>query len=175
MFQKSSRCSGLNEPVPRYTASVVGLSKILCWEELPLAIRGNSVVLPFASNESAASISRWLDSGSGVFTWGFIKANVSIGLFRVDMINSFSYVCSFQKRLNGLGATEDDPMTRLMGVNVNLDYTHELQLTEGALANCRGWLGVDVQLCIVPLLQSSPLKRSQQVLGDSAPLGMAIA
>jgi hypothetical protein len=94
---------------------------------------------------------------------------VSIGLFKVDLINNFSYVCSFQKRLNGQGATEDDPMTRQMGVNVNLDYKYGLQLTEGALLNCRGWLGVDVQRCFVPLLQSSPLKRSQQSLGASAP------
>ena len=44
-----------------------------------------------------------------------------MGLFKVDMINNFSYVCSFQKRLNGMGETVDDPMTRQMGVNVNLE------------------------------------------------------
>ena len=96
-----------------------------------------------------------------------------MGLFKVDMINNFSYVCSFQKRLNGMGATVDDPMTCQMGVNVNLEYKYGLQLTEGALTNCRGWLGVDVQRCIVPLLQSSPMKRSQHSLGAAAPLGLA--
>jgi hypothetical protein len=130
------------------------------------------VVLPFASDESATSIITRLDSGSGVFTWAFLRTHVSIGLFKVDLINNFSYVCSFQKRLNGMGATEDDPMTRQMGVNVHLDYKYGLQLTEGALTNCRGWLGVDVQRCIVPLLQSSPLKRSQQSLGAAASLGL---
>ena len=64
-------------------------------------------------------------------------------------------------------------MTRQMGMNVNLEFTHGLQLTEGALTNCRGWLGVDYsQRCIVPLLQSSPLKRSQQPLGASAKRGL---
>ena len=128
-----------------------------------MIVRGDSVVLPFASAEDAASIVRWLDSGSGSFTWAFLRTHVSMGLFKVDMITNFSYVCSFQKRLNGQGATEDDPMTRQMGVNVNLDYKYGLLLTEGALMNCRGWLGVDVQCCIVPLLQSSPLKRSHVV------------
>ena len=161
MFQKRTRCEGLNAPVPQgSSATVVGLGKILCWGELPLVVRWASVVLPFASDESAASIITWLDSGS-VFTWAFLRTHVS------------SYVCSFQKRLNGQGATEDDPMTRQMGMNVNLEFTHGLQLTEGALTNCREWLGVDYsQRCIVPLLQSSPLKRSQQPLGASAKRGL---
>ena len=53
-------------------------------------------------------------------------------------------------------------MTRLMGVNVDLDCPVGLQLTEAARANCKGWLGVDVQRCIVPFLQSSPLKMKRQ-------------
>ena len=127
MFQKPTRCEGLNAPVPQgSSATVVGLGKILCWGELPLIVRGDSVVLPFASAEDAASIVSWLDSGSGSFTWAFLRTHVSIGLFKVDLINNFSYVCSFQKRLNGQGATEDDPMTRQMGVNVNLEFTHGL-------------------------------------------------
>ena len=41
---------------PGSSATVVGLGKILCWGELPLIVRGDSVVLPFASAEDAASI-----------------------------------------------------------------------------------------------------------------------
>ena len=104
MFQKRTRCEGLNAPVPQESsATVVGLGKILCWGELPLVVRGASVVLPFATDESATSIITWLDSGSGVFTWAFLRTHVSIGLFKVDLINNFSYVCSFQKRLNDRG------------------------------------------------------------------------
>ena len=100
MFQKPTRCEGLDAPVPPgSSASVVGLGKILCWGELPLIVRGDSVVLPFASAEDSASIVSWLDSGSGSFTWVFLRTHVSIGLFKVDLINNFSYVCSFQKRM----------------------------------------------------------------------------
>lgn len=53
-------------------------------------------------------------------------------------------------------------MTRLVQANINLDYMYGLQLTEGAINNCVGWLGVEVQLCLVPSLQSSPLKRVSQ-------------
>ncbi len=96
-----------------------------------MIVRGDSVVLPFDSDESAASIITLLDSGSGAFTWAFLRTHVSIGLFKVDLVNYFSYVCSFLKRLNGQGGTEDDSITRQMGVNVNLDYMYGLQLTEG--------------------------------------------
>ena len=125
-------------------------------------VRGDSVVLPFASEDGAQEIIRWLETGTGVFTWAFLYSSISLGLFRVESINNYSYVCSFQKRLNGKGPVEMDPMARLVQVNVDLDYTYGLMLTEGAVMNCQGWLGVDVQRCIVPLLQSSPLKRATQ-------------
>jgi hypothetical protein len=63
------------------------------------------VVLPFASEEDADYIVQWLDFGSGSLTWAFLKTHVSIAMFKVDLINNVSYVCSFQKRLNGMGAT----------------------------------------------------------------------
>ena len=56
-------------------------------------------------------------------------------------------------------------MTRLLGLNVDLDCPVGLKLTEAARANCRGWLGVEVQRCIVPLLQSTPLKMTRQQIG----------
>ena len=81
MFQRRTRCEGLNAPVPPgSSATVVGLGKILCWGELPLIVRGDSVVLPFASAEDAASIIRWLDTGSGSFTWAFLRTHVSMGM-----------------------------------------------------------------------------------------------
>ena len=87
---------------------------------------------------------------------------MSIDLFHVDSISNYSYVVTFQKRLAGQGPVEDDPMSRLLGVNVDLHCPVGLKLTEAARANCRGWLGVEVQRCIVPLLQSSPLKLTRQ-------------
>ena len=69
---------------------------------------------------------------------------------------------SFQKRLAGQVPVEEDPMTRLLGVNVDLDCPVGLKLTEAARTNYKGWLGVEVQRCIVPLLQSSPMKLTRQ-------------
>ena len=130
--------------------------------ELTIVVQGDSVVLPFATAEKAEGIRAWLANGSGVFTWEYRLSVMSIGLFHVDVVGNNSYVVSFQKKLAGQGPVEEDPMTRLMGVNVDLDSPVGLQLTEAARANCKGWLGMDVQCCIVPLLQSSPLKTNRQ-------------
>jgi hypothetical protein len=60
LFQKRTRCEGLHEPVPQgSSATVVG--------ELPLIVRGDSVVLPFASDKAAATIIAWLD------LWAFLR------------------------------------------------------------------------------------------------------
>ena len=96
MFQKRTRCEGLNDPVPSSaTRFVVGLEKILCWGALPLVVRGDSVVLPFASEDGAKGIIRWLETGTGVFTWAFLYSSISLGLLRVESINNYSYVCTF--------------------------------------------------------------------------------
>ena len=50
-----------------------------------------------------------------------------MGLFKVDMIN-----------------------TRQMSVNVILDYKYGLQLKEGVLTNCRGWLGLTCSVVSFP-------------------------
>ena len=167
LFMRRQRCVGLNDPVPPGAPpQAVGLSKLLCWGELPIVVQGDSVVLPFATAEKAEGIHAWLASGEGVFTWEYLLTVMSIGLFHVDIIRNNSYVVSFQTRLAGQVPVEEDPMTRLLGVNVDLDCPVGLQLTEAARANSKGWLGVDVQRCIVPLLQSSPMKMKRQ---ESAP------
>ena len=163
LFMRRKRCEGLNDPGPSNAVQqAVGLSKLLCWGDLPIVVQGDSVVLPFATDEKVEAIGAWLATGTGVFTWEYLLTVMSIGLFHVDSISNYSYVVTFQKRLAGQGPVEDDPMTRLLGVNVDPDCPVGLKLTEAARANCRGWLGVEVQRCIVPLLQSSPLKLTRQ-------------
>ena len=101
-------------------------------------VQGDSVVLPFATEEKAEAIRAWLASGTGIFTWEYLLTVMSIGLFHVDVISNNSYVVSFQKRLAGQVPVEEDPMTRLVGVIVD---PVGLKLTEAARANCKGWLG----------------------------------
>jgi hypothetical protein len=83
LFMRRQRCVGLNEPVPPGTPlPAVGLSKLLCWGDLPIVVQGDSVVLPFATAEKADGIHAWLASGEGVFTWEYLLSVMSIGLFQ---------------------------------------------------------------------------------------------
>ena len=85
MFQKRAICEGLNDSVPQgSTRAVVGLGKVLCWGALPLVVRGNSVVLPFAADNDAQGIVHWLKAGERVFIWAFLYSVISLGLFRVE-------------------------------------------------------------------------------------------
>ena len=88
LYMRRQRCVGLNDPVPPGAPlPAVGLSKLLCWGELPIVVQGDSVVLPFATAEEAEGIRAWLANGAGVFTWEYLLSVMSIGLFHVDVIS----------------------------------------------------------------------------------------
>jgi len=47
LFMRRRRCESLNDPVPSTAIpSALGLSKILCWGDLPIVVQGDSVVFP---------------------------------------------------------------------------------------------------------------------------------
>ena len=48
----------------------------------------------------------------------YLLTVMSIGLYHVNSISKYSYVVTFQKQLAGQGPVEDDPMIRLLGINV---------------------------------------------------------
>ena len=69
LFIGRKRCEGLINPVPSNAVQqAVGLSKLIRWGELSLMVLGDSVVLPFATDEKADTISAWLATGMDVFT-----------------------------------------------------------------------------------------------------------
>ena len=81
----------LNDPVlPGAILPAVGLSKFLCWGDLAIVVQGDSVVLPFATEEKAEAIRSWLAMGAGIFTWEYLLTVMSIGLFHVDVISNNS-------------------------------------------------------------------------------------
>ena len=64
MFQRRTRCEGLNAPVPPGSSeTIVGLGKILCWGELPLIVRGDSVPLSLGGWILDQVVSLGLSSG----------------------------------------------------------------------------------------------------------------
>jgi hypothetical protein len=53
LFMRRTRCESLNDPVPSSAIlPAVGLSKLVCWGDLPIVVQGDSVALPFATEAS---------------------------------------------------------------------------------------------------------------------------
>jgi len=160
LFQRRERCAPLNVQLPEGSEKrLIGLQRLVRWDELPVVVRGETVVLPFSNGGSSSEI--MISLGSEPLSWEFVVTNMTVGLFLVEEVNPLSYKCSFQKRLVGPQAQSIgtvDQMTLLQGVDMNLDYRFGLVLSQAAIDNSRKYFGFQVQLRIANLQPMSPLK-----------------
>ena len=100
VFQKPDRCSALNIPLLfERPLAERGIQRLLVWGEQPAVVLGDTVVIPFIRDNVAAAALQSL--GSAPFTWEFVLANVTLGIFTVERVGLGSYTVSLVKRLVG--------------------------------------------------------------------------
>jgi hypothetical protein len=122
-FQRPERCLNLNVPLPMGSPPMeTGLQRLLYWGEMPAVMLADMVVLPFTRDNKSSTVLRSL--GNDPFSWKFLMENMTIGVFQVEKVSCGSYTVSFVKRIVGPASSggSSDPISRLVGVEVNLDH-----------------------------------------------------
>ena len=155
VFQKPDRCSALNIPLPiERPPAERGIQRLLVWGEQPTVVLGDTVVLPFIRDTVAAASLQSL--GSAPFSWDFVLATMTIGIFQVKKVGLGSYTVSLVKRLVGprIGAGCTDPILSLAKAEVFLDYKYGLLLTEWAIQTSLEWLGEAISPRVIAAVQS---------------------
>jgi hypothetical protein len=139
------------------------------WDERSGLAVGETVVLPFSNGRLASDAIAALKVDEP-FTWDFVGHHMTIALYEVTSIQATHYGCRFQKRIIGPHYTqlESDPLLPLQSIDVFLDYTYGLVLTQRAIDNCSVWLGFQVQRRQTQQLQS-PIRELRHVLQTNTP------
>jgi hypothetical protein len=164
-FQRPERCLNLNVPLPMGSPPMeTGLQRLLYWGEMPAVMLADMVVLPFTRDNKSSAVLRSL--GNDPFSWKFLMENMTIGVFQVEKVSCGSYTVSFVKRIVGPASSggSSDPISRLVGVEVNLDHRYGLLLSEFAVQTSLAWLGKEIQPRMINVVPSPVKQRTSQAL-----------